>query len=107
MGEPLEVPVQALYTHASSVDRAADAADTARAAAAVTHLDRSAYGVMCQFMPEYFEPGMGQTVDGLAGCVRELRAIAGGLRAAANAYDRADTNAANRQANVPTIRLPL
>jgi len=104
VAEPIEVPVIALRTHAGSLDRIADRAETSRSAASVTHLDRGAYGQLCQFMPEYFEPGMQDTVDGLATSVAELHRLAQSLRAAADLYARSD-NAA--MLSPTTLRLPL
>ncbi len=93
MAEPLEVPVSALRSHAASLDRIAEQADTSRSAASVTHIDRGAYGQLCQFMPAYFEPGMQDTVDGLATSVAELRRLAHSLRTTADLYARSDAAA--------------
>jgi Excreted virulence factor EspC, type VII ESX diderm len=104
VAEPIEVPVTALRTHAVSLDRIADQAETSRSAASVTHLDRGAYGQLCQFMPEYFEPGMQDTVDGLATSVAELHRLAQSLRTAAGLY--AGSNEA-ATLTPTTLRLPL
>ena len=108
MTAPIAVPVAALRTHAASLERVAEQVETSRSAAAVTHLDRGAYGLLCQFMPEHFEPGMQQTVDGLAGSVAELRRLALSLRSLADTYQGVDSGAAalTRDAGAP-IRLPL
>ncbi|MDT5028285.1 MAG: hypothetical protein QOE61_4711 [Micromonosporaceae bacterium] len=108
MGEPLRMPVDALRRHAATVDRLAELVETSHAAAGQVYLDRGSYGVMCQFMPQDFEPGMQDTVDGLAGSVRELHTLAAALRSAANAYESTDTTAADRVRDaVATMRLPL
>jgi hypothetical protein len=106
MDEPLRIPVDALRMHATSVERVAGAVETSHAAAA--YLDRGVYGMMCQFMPEYFEPGMHDTVDGLAGSAKELHTLAAALRIAANANESTDAHAADRISNAAaTVRLPL
>lgn len=108
MTEPVRIPVDAVRAHAVNVDRLAEAVETSRAAAAQTHIDRSAYGLMCQFMPEYFEPGMHDIVDGLAGSVTELHALAARLRIAADASERSDASATNRVRNAYSpMHLPL
>jgi len=106
--ETLRAPVDAILAHAGNVDRVAEAVETSHAAAAQVHLDRGAYGLMCQFMPEYFEPGMQETVDALAGSVRELRAIATSLRTAAARYASTDAAASDRaRSTYPSVPLPL
>jgi hypothetical protein len=108
MGEPLRISPEALRMHAANVDRAAEAVSTSHGAAAQTYLDRGSYGLMCQFMPEHFEPGMRDTVDGLAGSTNELHALAVGLRYTADTYTTADAEATNAvRSAYPSMRLPL
>ncbi len=104
MTESIGVPVPALRTHAASLDRIGEQAETSRSAASVTHLDRGAYGQLCQFMPEYFEPGMQDTVDGLASSVAELHRLAWSLRTTADLYARSDAAAT---LTPTTVSLPL
>ena len=106
MTDPLRVPVDAVRAHAASLRDVAEQVRLSQTAAASTHLDQSAYGLLCQFMPAYFEPGMQDTVDGLTGSVSELERLGQSLQTAAAGYAGADGRSAATLAQ-PTLKLPL
>ena len=105
MTSPIDVP-DGLPTHVLSLRRIASMAQTSRDAAAITHLDRSAYGQLCQFMVEFFEPSMQVTVDGLGTSVTQLNGLADALLATTTGLGQADTSAAGL-VGAPPMRLPL
>jgi hypothetical protein len=95
-----------LAGHVPTVLRIAAMVETSREAAAVTHLDRSAYGQLCQFMVDFFEPSMQVTVAGLGTSATRLHELADGVAAVVAASAAANASAAS-QVGEPAIRLPL
>jgi hypothetical protein len=103
---PISVPGEVLAAHAANVDRVAQRVELSRHAAEATQLDRGAYGQLCQFMAEFFEPSMRVTVDGLTSSVVELHGLSASLRSVSAGFASAEVRAADG-VRVPRVRLPL
>jgi hypothetical protein len=95
-----------LPAHAGTLHRLAAQVAIGRDAASTVHLDRDAYGQLCQFMVEIFEPSGQITVDSLTTSVTELGRLAAMVSASAAELGTANT-AARQTVTGPAIRLPL
>jgi hypothetical protein len=93
-GEQFNVMADGLRAHAGSVNRIADAVETARAAGAQVKLGREAYGKLpsCQMIAMLLDPIQQYGVDALAAAVDALQSSADALRSAATGYDTTDSS---------------
>ncbi|MEU7798390.1 type VII secretion target [Micromonospora arborensis] len=87
-----EVTTAALTQHARSVDRIAEAIDTAHDAGAHVRMGADAYGQLpiCQAIPFLLDFLQGPAVDALAAAQEALHSAAGALDATVDAYDDTD-----------------
>lgn len=85
-----------LAAHARDVDAVACGVESARSAAAQLHLGRSAYGLLCQFIPALLDPVQDLGIGALGDAMDALTSTADRVRASAGGYDGSDARAVHR-----------
>ncbi|MDG4789743.1 hypothetical protein O7626_28100 [Micromonospora sp. WMMD1102] len=103
------MPIEAVARHATSVDAAADAVQTAHGAAQQVNLGQEAYGKLCGVvLPAMIGILGGSGVKALEASLNSLRDAAAGLRTAAASAESTDQVSASRsRAVAPRRELPL
>jgi len=104
----IRMPIDAVARHAGSVDTAADAITTAKAAAAQVQMGGEAYGKICVLLPGLIGMLSGSGVEALDAAATSLRETANHLRPAAGSAKQTDRASATRRSAIkPKIDLPL
>ena len=96
----LEVDPAALVGHAREVDQIADGFATAAQAGETVRTAIGAYGVICQLVPVLLNELQVAVLSGVETAATSARDTATSLRDVAAAYDRSDTDAADRLGSV-------
>lgn len=109
MTSPMQMPLDAVRSHAGSVDNVSSAVQTAHQAANQVYLDVAAFGQLCSFVPGLFDPVLRGTVEAIGGAAEMLHDTAGRLRFAADLSEAADevSSAVVERAGDHRIDLPL
>ncbi len=102
----VQFPVHLVEQHAGTVERVADAMQTARSAVHEVTMDTGAYGQLCQFLPTILSPVFNSGVDTLYGTVDALHETAAKLRTTAASTHGTDVASSDRITKT-TIELPL
>jgi hypothetical protein len=108
----VQFPVHLVEQHAGTVERVAEAVQTARSAVHEVTIDTGAYGQLCQFLPGILSPVFGMGVDALHGAVEALHETATKLRTTAAGTHGTDVASGDRITKAgtggrPAIELPL
>lgn len=96
MSDAVQMPIDAVRGHASTVDGVADAMSQARAAAGGVGMDSMAYGKICSFLPGLLEPVFETAVSAMNRSVDALHETASQLRTTADSTYATDQSGASR-----------
>jgi Excreted virulence factor EspC, type VII ESX diderm len=109
VGDTVQMPFEAVLSHAGSVDGVAGDLRTAHAAANQVYLDAGAFGQICSFVPGMFDPVLRSAVESINSAVEALTDSSGKLRAAVSRQQAADETSSStiNTAGNHNINLPL
>ncbi|MFC7533858.1 type VII secretion target [Actinoplanes sp. GCM10030250] len=97
----VQLPVQTVTDHVSTVGAAADSVRQARAAVAQVSMDSQAYGQLCQFLPAVLGVVFEAAVVAMNGSAEALQETALNLRSAVDTFQLTDESAARHIGGPP------
>lgn len=95
MSDAVQMPIDAVRGHASTVDGVADALDQARGAGEAG-MDSMAYGQICSFLPGLLEPVFEDALSALTRSVNAIHETASELRTTADTTQATDQSNAGK-----------